>query len=188
MVVRNSMAYPQTLQKKTSVAREVAATPVLGPPMKAQLQEGGRSPRTLTSPNWLSGKDMESYLMNSWPLELADTACWLLAKYHNVFLLDPMGLGCTYSTKHTIKVTDDTPFKEWFWWIPLPLVKEVWSHLLEMLESDAIWPSQSMWCNAVVLVRKKDGGLWFCIDFHHLNVHMKKDSYHLSRIQEALEC
>ena len=43
-----------------------------------------------------------------------------------------------------------------------------------MLESGAIWPSQSAWCNAVVLVRKKDGGLQFCIDFCCLNMHMKK--------------
>ena len=27
----------------------------------------------------------------------------------------------------------------------------------------------------------------FCIDFYHLNTHMKKDSYPLLRIQEALE-
>ena len=97
-----------------------------------------------------------------------------------------MELGCTHSTEHTIKVTDDTPFKEWFRQIPPPLV-EVQSHLREMLESGAIWPSQSAWCNAVVLVRKKDGGLQFCIDFCCLNTHMKKDSYPLLRIQEVLE-
>ena len=56
-----------------------------------------------------------------------------------------------------------------------------------MLEAGAIWCSQSVWCNAVVLVRKKDGGLQFCIDFHNLNTCMKKDSYPLPRIEEALE-
>ena len=56
-----------------------------------------------------------------------------------------------------------------------------------MLESGTIRPSQSAWCNDVVLVQKKDGSLCFCIDFHHLNTHMKKDSYPLPRIQEALE-
>ena len=56
-----------------------------------------------------------------------------------------------------------------------------------MLESGAIWPSQSTWCNAVMLVRKKNGGLRFCIDFCHLKAHMKKDSYPLPRIQESLE-
>ena len=39
----------------------------------------------------------------------------------------------------------------------------------EMLEVGMIHPSQSQWCNAVVLVHKKDGGLCFCIDFHKLN-------------------
>ena len=56
-----------------------------------------------------------------------------------------------------------------------------------MLESNAIRPSQSTWCNTVVLVRKKDGGLCFCIDCSHLNAHTKKDPYPLPRIQEALE-
>ena len=50
--------------------------------------------------------------LDSWPPELADAACQLLAKYHNVFLLDPAELGCMHSTKHTIKVTDDAPCKE----------------------------------------------------------------------------
>ena len=52
--------------------------------------------------------------LDSWIPKLADTACQLLAKYHDVFSLDPTELGCTHSTEHTIKVTDDTPFKEWF--------------------------------------------------------------------------
>ena len=60
-------------------------------------------------------------------------------------------------------------------------------HLWEILDSGAIWPSQSVSCNAVVLVQKKDGALCFCIDFCCLNTHMKKDSYPLPRIQEALE-
>ena len=112
--------------------------------------------------------------LDSWPPELVDATCPLFAEYHNVFLFDPTELGWTHSTEHTIKVTDDTPFKEWFRQIPLPVVEEVWNHLWEMLESGAIQPSQSAWCNAEVLVRKKDGGLWFCIDFCCLNMCMKK--------------
>ena len=54
-------------------------------------------------------------------------------------------------------------------------------------ESGTIQPSQSAWFNAVVLVRKKDGGLQFYINFLCLNTCMKKDSYPLPRIQEALE-
>ena len=54
------------------------------------------------------------------------------------FLLEPMELGCTHSTEHTIKVTDDIPFKKQLRQIPPSLEEEVWSHLREMLESGAI--------------------------------------------------
>ena len=50
--------------------------------------------------------------LDSWPLELADAAHQLLAKYNNMFSLDPAQLGCTHSTEYMIKVTDDTPFEE----------------------------------------------------------------------------
>ena len=56
-----------------------------------------------------------------------------------------------------------------------------------MLDSGAMHPSQSVWCNAVGLVWKKDGGLHFCIDSWHLNPCTTKDSYQLPRIQEAWE-
>ena len=55
-----------------------------------------------------------------------------------------------------------------------PFVEEAQNHLRAMLESGAIRPSQSAWCNAVVLVWKKDGSLQFSIDFCHLNAHTKK--------------
>ena len=125
--------------------------------------------------------------MDSWAPKLADKAHQLLAEYHDVFSLDPTELGCTHSTEHTIKVTDDTQFKECFRQIPPPMVEEVRNHLKEMLELGAIRPSQSAWCNAVVLVRKKDGSLCFCINFQRLNACTKKDSYPLPQIQESLE-
>ena len=76
--------------------------------------------------------------LDSWAPKLADKACPLLAKYHDVFSLDLAEVGCTHSTEHTIKVTDNTPFKEHFRQIPPPMVEEVRNHLKEMLESGAI--------------------------------------------------
>ena len=52
--------------------------------------------------------------LDSWIPELVDAAHQLLAKYHEVFMLDQAELGCTHSTEHIIKVTDDAPFKEQF--------------------------------------------------------------------------
>ena len=56
---------------------------------------------------------------------------------------------------NVIKVTNNTPCKEWFRQITLLLVKEVCTNLLEMLDLGAIHPNQIAWCNAVVLVWKK---------------------------------
>ena len=50
--------------------------------------------------------------LDSWAPKLADAAYQLLAKYHDMFSLDPAELGYAHSMEHTIKVMDDTPFKE----------------------------------------------------------------------------
>ena len=65
--------------------------------------------------------------------------------------------------------------------------EEVRNHLEKCWSQVLSGPAKSAWCNAVVLVRKKDSGLCFCIDFQHLNAHTKTDSYPLPRIQKALE-
>ena len=49
--------------------------------------------------------------LDTWAPEMADAARQLLAKYHYVFSLDPAELGCTHSTEHRIKVTNDTPLR-----------------------------------------------------------------------------
>ena len=56
-----------------------------------------------------------------------------------------------------------------------------------MLDAGVVRPSNSPWCNAVVLVRKKDRSLHFCIDFRRLNDLTVKDSHPLPRICETLE-
>ena len=50
MVKRNSMAYPQTLKKKTPVAREMAATAVLEPPVETRLPEEENEPQSPQPP------------------------------------------------------------------------------------------------------------------------------------------
>ena len=194
VVVRNSTTYPQTLRKKAPVARAVAVTQIPELPMQIGLKEvsakgHGHQMSKLTVKQWQEKlfEELDLSRLESLAPELVGAARSLLAEYHNVFSLEPGGLGCTHSMTHTFKVTDDTPFKEIFRWIPPPLVEVVQMHLWEMLDSGTIHPSQSMWCNTVVLVWKKDGGPCFYIDFWCPSAHTKKDSYPLTRIQEALE-
>ena len=88
--------------------------------------------------------------------------------------------------KHEIWVVDSDPFKDTFQRIPPPMVEEVRAHMKEMLEAVAICPSQSLWSNTIILIRKKDGGLHFCIDFLKFNPRTKKDSYPLPAYRRPL--
>ena len=98
-------------------------------------------------------------------------------------------MGHTNTTKHKIVLKDPNtpPFKERFHRILPPQLDEVREHLKLMLDAGVVRPSNSPWCNAVVLVRKKDGSLHFCIDFRRLNALTVKDSHPLPRICETLE-
>ena len=89
--------------------------------------------------------------------------------------------------EHIIELMDDEPFKERFRRIAPPLLEEVRENLQDMLDGGAIRPWKSPWCNTIVLVRKKDGTLQFCIDFRKLNTRTKKDSFPLPRMQETME-
>ena len=181
VVVQNHTAYPQTLRKKAPVARAIPVQLLMEAPQPGSQPVPDEECSDLPAPK-LTIKQRHGKLFDEldlsgldlWAPELADKACQLLVEYHNVFSLDLTELGCTHSTEHTIKVTDDTLFKEHFRRIPPPMVEEVRNHLKEMLESGVIRPSQSVWHNTVVLVRKKDSGLHFCIDFRHLNAHTKQ--------------
>ena len=127
--------------------------------------------------------------LEAWPEDQAGKACSLLKEYHDIFSLEKRDMGHTNATKHKIvlKDPDTPPFKERFHRILPPQLDEVREHLKLMLDAGVIRPSNSLWCNAVVLVRKKDGLLRFCIDFRKLNSLTVKDSYPLPRICEILE-
>ena len=127
--------------------------------------------------------------LKAWPKEQAWKAHSLLKEYHDIFSLEKCDIGHTNATKHKIvlKDPDTPPFKERFCRIPPLQLDEVREHLKLMLDAGVIWPSNSPWCNAVVLVRKKDGSLHFCIDFRKLNSLTVKDSHPLPNICETLE-
>ena len=122
-------------------------------------------------------------------MEQAKKVHGLLREYHNIFSLEKHDMGHTKVTKHKIvlKDPDTPPFKEQFHRLPPPQVDEVREHLKLMSDAGVVWPSNSHWCNAVVLVRKKDRSLRFCIEFRRLNALTVKDSHPLPRFCETLE-
>ena len=94
-----------------------------------------------------------------WSLDEQKEAWELIKEYISIFAMSDMDLGKTSIVKPSIRLTDNTPFKEHYWWIPSCMYDEVWEHLKEILDIGAIWPSHRQWASLVVLVCKKDGKL-----------------------------
>ena len=155
------------------VAANVVPDAVASPELEVKLAKDGEleTPLTTEQCQELLMKVLEENSslgkLDGWKKEMALKAKQLLTEFHHIFSLERNEIGCTDTTEHVIELLpqQDEPFKERFRRIAPHEVEEVRQHIQEMLDGGAIWPSQSPWCDAVVLVRKKDGTLRFCIDF-----------------------
>ena len=47
--------------------------------------------------------------------------------------------------------------------------------------------TSSAWASPIVLAKKRDGGVRFCVDFRRMNEITRKDAYPLPRIDDTLE-
>ena len=108
-----------------------------------------------------------------------------MIKFQHLFAFSDLELGCASLVKHRINVNNPVPFKEKFQRIPPQEFYEVRNHLQGMLKVGVIRKSVSPWASPLVLVRKKDGLLRFCIDLRKLNSSTMKDAYSLPRIEES---
>ena len=168
LVLRNNMLDWLEVKKGIPIARMVAANEIPKVTNLFSDQEPKEQP-TLTEAERqdLLLEKLDLAGLEAWPEDQVEKARSLLKEYHDIFSLEKRDVGHTKAAKHKIvlKDPDTPPFKERFFRIPPPQLDEVRAHLKMMLDAGVIQPSNSPWCNAVVLVRKKDGSLCFCIDF-----------------------
>ena len=101
---------------------------------------------------------------DSWTEDQKEDIKQTFEDYNDVFALHPLELGQTALVKHNIKIMDPKPFRERYHRILSHQFEEVLKHLKEMEEIGAIRRSNSPWASPVVLVKKKDRSLCFCID------------------------
>ena len=178
--VCNISARPITIKPNTQLCslQEVNVIKTMDPSCDSVLVEGSSK----------SFQDLGIHLPkeNLSPGEL-NKASDLLGKWKHIFSTGRTDLGFTDLIEHEINLVDETPFIEPYRRIPPALFEEVRQHLKEMLDAGAIRESQSPFSSNVVLVRKKDGSLRFCIDYRKLNNRTVKDAYYLPRIEETID-
>ena len=187
VILKNLTCKPITLQKGKIVAEIGPANAI--PDMLAPKRTKGKSDKIGEEE---VGDRLEKLFkvldlkeLEKWPKTEQEKAKELIKEYQDIFALKDTELGHTKLIKHEIKLLDNKPFKERYRRIPPQQFEEVCKHLEEMINIGAIRKSQSPWASAILLVRKKDGSLRFCIDLQKLNKRTVKDAYSLPRIEES---
>ena len=110
----------------------------------------------------------------------------LFREFSDVFSQGEDDLGNTPLLEHAIE-THGPPLRQPYRRQNPAVRSEEMAQVQQMLSSNVIRPSNSPWASPVVMVRKKDGSLRFCMDFRQLNAATVKDARPLPRIDDLLD-
>ena len=111
----------------------------------------------------------------------------LLSSYADTFALNPSELGTTQLVTHSIDTGEHRPIRQPVRRTPFALRGKIEEMVQEMLQQGVIEPSRSPWASPIVLVKRKDGGVRFCVDYRKLNAVTKLDEFPLPRIDDTLD-
>ena len=153
--------------------------------MDSILTEGAVILRPTELPHHL--RDLYSRSANGLTSAEADQLYDLLFEFSDVFSEGSHDLGRTDFVQHQINTDVAAPIRQAPRRLPLARREEAASAVQEMYQQGVIEPSASPWSSPVVLVKKKDGGVRFCVDYRKLNEVTHKDSYPLPRIDDSIE-
>ena len=111
----------------------------------------------------------------------------VLCKWKHIFCSSTKDIGKTDLVEHKIVLEDPTPFKEPYRRIPPAMFEEVRQHIKEMLDAGVIRESESLYSSNIVLIRKPNGALRFCVNWRKLNNRTRKDAYMLPRFDDTID-
>ena len=100
----------------------------------------------------------------------------LLKRHQEQFMVNGNKLGKTNIVKHHINMNDHLPIKQQPRREPFGMQNVIKEELHKMEEKGIIKSSNSTWASPIVLVRKKDGSIRFCVDYRKLNAVTVKDA------------
>ena len=88
---------------------------------------------------------------------------------------------------HSIDTGEHRPIRQPVRRTPFALRGKIEEMVQEMLQQGVIEPSWSPWASPIVLVKRKDGGVRFCVDYRKLNAVTKLNEFPLPRIDDTLD-
>jgi hypothetical protein len=108
-------------------------------------------------------------------------------KYTDLFAKSDTDFGKTHLVEHDINTGNARPIGQQPRRVPIALQPEMDKEIQRMLNTGVIKPGYSPWSSPVVLVRKKNGKIRFCVDYRRLNSVTVFDSYPLPRVNETVK-
>jgi len=111
----------------------------------------------------------------------------LVCDYADVFSRSDFDLGHCDALPHRIDTGGARAFKDQLRRHPIAHLGFIDDQVDKMLQAGVIEPCCSPWSSNVVLAKKADGSLRFCIDYRKLNDLTYKDSFPLPRIDTCLD-
>ena len=181
--VTNFSDQEKILRAGEDLARIEGATPLSSISLSEEVDEGAGDSEELP-------EHLEEMISRASPNIRAETRNGLkkIVRELQVCFACPGGkLGRCGLCKHRINVQGNYPRKSAPRRYPLAQRDLVEEELQKMLDRDIIEPSSSPWAANVVLVRKKDNSVRFCVDYRRLNEVTKKDAYPLPHIGDTLD-
>ncbi|XP_027157202.1 uncharacterized protein LOC113758631 [Coffea eugenioides] len=126
-------------------------------------------------------------VQNSQVTTVSKTLTQLLAQYDGIFAA-PTTLPPNHSLNHQIPLKPDAkPFKISPYKYPHRQKTEIERQVKEMLATDIIQTSHSLFTSPALLVKKKDGTWRLCIDYRQLNSLTIKDKFPIPIIDDLLD-
>ena len=130
-------------------------------------------------------------LLKGQDMALDDTQRQLLVSaltdLHGAFCLQEVEWDETGLVQFHIDTRDAEPKRQPPRQVPFAVHEKINVQLTRMQAQGVIRPSTSPWASPVVLFRKKDGTLRFCVDYWALNVVTKPDVFPIPHIDDLLD-
>jgi hypothetical protein len=203
VMLTNSSGFTQKLEDGEWIGRAIEVEVIGhdpstggGPPLSEAAPEASdlvseSTPERVLRVGSLSAEERKYQML----AEVGPTLSWqersklhaLLLDNHEVFAVEDGERGETDVVEMQIDTGDHPPKRQAARRVPFAARQEIAKQLHKMQDQGVIEPSYSPWASPVVLVRKKDGSLRFCIDFRHLNSVTRTNSHPSPRIDDLLD-
>ena len=160
-----------------------------GPTLLAGMQAG--STQLVSDLNGPEGESHVEPMLQSLPPDLTaeqrTAAQQFIIQNADVFSRSEYDLGLTHLVEHRINTGEQRPFRQPLRRHPLAHLAIIDQKVEEMLRARVIEPAASPFASNVLLARKADGSVRFCVDFRQLNQITYGDSYPLRRIDTCFD-